>query len=167
MRGPGGAGPSAAAHLQARGSRGASQDPQKGWISHHQAPVNPSLFCGITTAAPFTSEDTEAQSRQGPGQLTRLLAPPTAPTVALLLGFHFHTWVSPLKVGETRMNLSGFIPGTIWQRRPPSSGPALHDATLVFFPSLPSSASPGERCLPVCHPSWETPMQSGGLDHRK
>lgn len=46
-------GPVQATHLQARGSRGTSQDPQKGYISHHQASVHPASFVRILTAAPI------------------------------------------------------------------------------------------------------------------
>lgn len=41
-----GPGFSAAVHLQTRGSRGASQDPQEEWLSHHQAFVHPASFVG-------------------------------------------------------------------------------------------------------------------------
>lgn len=38
---------------------------------------------------------------------------PQHPQLALFYAFQLHTWGHPLKVRETRMNLSGFIPGAI------------------------------------------------------
>lgn len=79
--------------------------------SHTIKPLCISLFCGVLTAALLHLKRLRPRAGKGPGQVTQLLAPPTTPTVGLLSISTRRE--RPLRVRETRMNLPGFLPGTI------------------------------------------------------